>query len=81
MLKSIDDSSQYGYQKWKEPIELLEMLSHKHNIKPAKSIFEGIDRLAMIKSESSHLNEQISEIAFNFRIQELLEMDSQKEEY
>ena len=50
MLNSIDGSSQYSYKKWKEPIELLEMLSRKHDIKPAKSIYEDIDLIDKIKS-------------------------------
>ena len=81
MLFEIYGSSHHGYQKWKEPIELLEMLSRKHDIKPAKSIYEDIDRLDKIKSQSSHLNERFDEIHFNFRIQELLEMDREKEEF
>jgi hypothetical protein len=44
-LDSIDTGSKKGYHKWKEIIERLEGISQKHKIKPAKSIYEDIDRL------------------------------------
>jgi len=44
MILQIDTSSAGESKKWKEPIELLESISQKHKIKPAKSIYEDIDR-------------------------------------
>ena len=81
MILKIDTSSSVEYKKWREPIELLESISQKHKIKPAKSIYEDIDRFAQIKRDSGIIQEQIEDITFNFRIQELLEMDGIKEEY
>ena len=80
MVDKIERTSKLGYQKWKEPIELFEMLSQKHNIKPDKSIYEDNHRFGEIIRESKHADQLISEIIFYYRIQELLEMDSQKEE-
>ncbi len=82
MLADIDDSSKVGYQKWQELIELLEKLSTKYDIKSAKSIYDDIFiRLAEIKRDSEITKKQIEPIIWDYKIQELFEMDPEKEVY
>lgn len=44
------------------------MLSSKHNIKPAKSIYDDIDKIGEMKKESENTHYQIEQITFYFKI-------------